>query len=139
MHQLWCTYVAVGYSSFLVYLSQVFISEVLGGETSPKPSDFLNTKFHLSNLPVPTQYYSYSRNKYSCINYWLYEHSYQGCLSSPYKISYSYITSRSRLSLLLHETEGEARGQVLMTMISYECLWYNCFMSYCFNYKQIIR
>ena len=54
-------------------------------------------------------------------------------------LSYSYITSRSRISLLLHETEGEARGRVLITMISYDCLWYNCFMSYCFDYKQIIR
>ena len=86
MHQLRCMYVAVRYSSFLVYLSQVFISELLGGETSPKPSDFLNTKFHFSNLPVPTQYYSYSRNIFSCINHWLYKHSYQRCLSSPYKI-----------------------------------------------------
>ena len=45
---------------------------------------------------------------------------------------YSYITSRSRISLLLHETESETWGRVLITMISYECLWYNCFMSYCF-------
>ena len=37
-------------------------------------------------------------------------------------IRYSYITSTSRISLLLHETEGEARGRVLITMISYECL-----------------
>ena len=37
-------------------------------------------------------------------------------------ICYSYITSMSRISLLLHENEGEARGQVLITMISYECL-----------------
>ena len=35
---------------------------------------------------------------------------------------YSYITSRSRISLLLHETKGEARGRVLITMISYDCL-----------------
>ena len=38
------------------------------------------------------------------------------------QVSYSYITSTSRISLLLHETEGEARGRVLITMISYECL-----------------
>ena len=37
-------------------------------------------------------------------------------------ICYSYITSTSRISLLLHETEGEARGRVLITMISYKCL-----------------
>ena len=37
-------------------------------------------------------------------------------------LSYSYITSTSRISLLLHETKGEARGRVLITMISYECL-----------------
>ena len=37
-------------------------------------------------------------------------------------ICYSYITSTSRISLLLHKTEGEARGRVLITMISYECL-----------------
>ena len=37
-------------------------------------------------------------------------------------ISYSYITSMSRISLLLHEIEGEARSQVLTTMISYEYL-----------------
>ena len=37
-------------------------------------------------------------------------------------ICYSYITSRSRISLLLHETEGEAQGRVLITIISYECL-----------------
>ena len=37
-------------------------------------------------------------------------------------ISYSYITSRSRISLLLHKTEGEAQGRVLITMISYEYL-----------------
>ena len=37
-------------------------------------------------------------------------------------ICYSYITSMSRISLLLHETEGEAQGRVLITMISYKCL-----------------
>ena len=37
-------------------------------------------------------------------------------------VSYSYITSMSRISLLLHETEGKAGGRVLITMISYECL-----------------
>ena len=37
-------------------------------------------------------------------------------------ICYSYITSTSRISLLLHKTEGEAGGQVLITMISYKCL-----------------
>ena len=46
-------------------------------------------------------------------------------------ISYSYITSTSRTSLLLRETKGEAQGQVLITMIPYRCLWYNCFMSHC--------
>jgi len=38
---------------------------------------------------------------------------------------YSYITSMSRISLLLHDTEGEAAeawGWMLIT-ISYECLW----------------
>ena len=35
-----------------------------------------------------------------------------------------------RISLLLHQTEGKARGQVLITMISYECLWYNWLISY---------
>ena len=39
-----------------------------------------------------------------------------------WSISYSYITSRSRISLLLHEAEGEAQGRVLITMISYNCL-----------------
>ena len=32
------------------------------------------------------------------------------------------ITSTSRISLLLHETESEARARMLITMISYECL-----------------
>ena len=36
----------------------------------------------------------------------------------------------SRISLLLHETEGEAWGRVLITMISYECLWYNWLISH---------
>ena len=40
----------------------------------------------------------------------------------PHNICYCYITSRSRISLLLQETEGKAQGQVLITMISYECL-----------------
>ena len=34
----------------------------------------------------------------------------------------TYMTRTSRISLLLHETEGEVQGQVLITMISYECL-----------------
>ena len=32
-------------------------------------------------------------------------------------IYYSCITSTSRISLLLHKTEGEAQGRVLITMI----------------------
>ena len=35
-----------------------------------------------------------------------------------------------RTLLLLHKTEGEARGQVLITMISYKCWWYNWLISY---------
>ena len=37
-------------------------------------------------------------------------------------LSYSYNTSISRISLLLHKTEGEAQDRVLITMIFYECL-----------------
>ena len=36
----------------------------------------------------------------------------------------------SRISLLLHETKGEAKGRALITMISYECLSYNWLISY---------
>jgi len=34
----------------------------------------------------------------------------------------SYITSMSRISLILHETKGKAWGRVLITMISYESI-----------------
>ena len=36
----------------------------------------------------------------------------------PQALSYSYITSTSRISLLLHETKDKAQGRVLITMIS---------------------
>ena len=38
---------------------------------------------------------------------------------------------------LLHETQHEARGRVLIAMISYKCLWYN-WLKYptAFDYKQ---
>ena len=45
--------------------------------------------------------------------------TYRNCI---YVISYSYITTMSRILLLLNETEGEAQGRVLITMISYKCL-----------------
>ena len=48
-------------------------------------------------------------------------------------VCYSYITSMSRISLLLHETQG----RVLITMISYKCLWYNWLIS--LNHKKIIK
>jgi len=44
-------------------------------------------------------------------------------------VSYCCITSMSRISLLLHETKGEAKGQMLITIISYKCLWYNWLIS----------
>ena len=47
-----------------------------------------------------------------------------------YFICYSYITSMSSISLLLHETGGEGLAWVLIAMISYKCLWCNCFMSH---------
>ena len=36
----------------------------------------------------------------------------------------------SRISLLLHKTKGKAQGWGLITIISYECLWYNWLISY---------
>jgi len=42
-------------------------------------------------------------------------------------INYSYVTSRSRISLLLHNTGC----RVLITMISYECLWYIWLIYHC--------
>ena len=45
-------------------------------------------------------------------------------------LSYSYITSTSKISLLLYKTKGKAQGLMLITMIPYECLRYNCFMSH---------
>ena len=48
------------------------------------------------------------------------------------------VTSRSRISLLLQETEGEAWGSsvnnndILCVLVIYNCLM-------CFDYKQIIR
>ena len=49
------------------------------------------------------------------------------CMHVCVYVCYSYII---RISLLLHNTKGEARGLVLITMISHECLWYNWFISH---------
>ena len=47
-------------------------------------------------------------------------------------------TSQARVGYHCYYRRPRA-GQVLITMISYKCLWYNCFMPHCFDHKQILR
>ena len=53
-------------------------------------------------------------------------------------ISYSYITSTSRISLLLHETEGEARGRVLITLYPTSACDITGLYPTTFDHKQIL-